>query len=211
MLVGIIGAMALIAGLISLYTVGEIRERQTLLAKLPDALKTAPGERTILTGRVADGIEPLRDHYVAFVREHYLSGTKSSGGWRHLDSGRQPLVVETAAGPYKIANTDYEFDSVVPAWREIEWWANDPGISGRLRIQGLASGSPILAIGRLKPKDGENVFYADVIVGASRAEYLQRLEDGRAHQWTGTIAFLIASALGLFLGWRGLGRAFGWR
>ena len=77
---------------------------------------------------------------------------------------------------------------------------------GAITIQGIAANAPIMAVGRLLPKDGQLSFRADSVVGVSRADYVQRLVEDRARGWELTGIYAVIAVLGLYGGWRGARR-----
>ena len=205
-----LAALAVVALLIStkaIVTGRDIANLQTLLATLPDVAKAAPGKPAILEGRISASVVPLYDEFVAYRRE------RREQGWRNLDSGKQPLEVDTASGTYLIGNDDYDLDRMISRWTDSKRDDEPPGyFRGAIRIAGLVANGPVMAIGRrLEDTAGRRVFHADRAVGLSRATYAERLKQDYA---TETHLAMVAGALAV-LGfaicgwqmWRRLGGA----
>jgi hypothetical protein len=175
-----LAAFASVAALISakaIVTRRDIADRQTLLATLPDVSTAAPGQLAIVDGRISASVAPLYGGFVAYRRE------RRGQGWRNLDSGKQPLDVDTASGSYLIGNDDYDFDRQILRWTDSKGDDVPPGyFRGAVRIAGLVANGPVMAIGYLEGKAGGRVFRADRVVGLSRAAYVQRLEQNYATQ-----------------------------
>jgi hypothetical protein len=173
-----LAALAAVAALISakaIVTGREIANLQTLLATLPDVATAAPGRLAILEGQISASVVPLHDEFVAYRRE------RREQGWKNLDSGKQPLEVETASGTYLIGNDDYDLDRMISRWTDSKRDDEPPDyIRGAVRIAGLVANGPVLAIGHLGDKTGGRVFHADRAVGLSRATYAERLKQDHA-------------------------------
>lgn len=191
----------------ALHTIWAISERQALVHGLPDVAAVAPGELAILDGRIAASVPTLHDEFVAYVRERHVSGKFVGRRWPRVDGALQPLTVETGTRTYTIGNDDYRFDRLLVAWSDANRWDEEATtFSGAIRIQGIAAGSPVMAVGRLLPKDGQLSFHANSVVGISRADYAQRLAEDRAFQWKFAGGAAALAVLGLYGGWRGVRR-----
>lgn len=203
MAVGIFGMLALAFSLISLYEIPALSRRQAEVLGLPDVSKAAPGEMAILDGRIVGPVSPLHDEFVAYLRERHARRGKAL-----VDQGGQPFAVETAAGVYRIGNSDYQFDRVIWDWTDSRRIDEPPTFAnGAVDIEGLVANGPVMAVGRLAPKDGTLYFDAESVVGLPRGVYAERLAKSREIQWKFAGVTAVLAALGLWVGWRGWRRA----
>ncbi|MCB1509458.1 MAG: hypothetical protein KDJ36_01035 [Hyphomicrobiaceae bacterium] len=154
------------------------------LTTLASADRSAPGARAFVTGTIAKDSKPLFRNFVAYVEERYGSepGIRASSKWLLVAAHRQPLSIDTAAGPLKITNTNYRLSdvgrpagvSVIAGWdhtgARVE---HSPSmLQGARRWRGLVAGGPATAVGTLTAK---GVFVAEYVVGLSRTEVLNQL------------------------------------
>lgn len=205
-LVGIGGLLCLFALGATLHTIWAISERQELVRTLPDVARAAPGETSILEGRIAASVPTVHREFVAYRRERYSVGQKYA--WGDVRTLTPPLAVEAGSRVYNIANDSYAFDRVLLQWTDAEHFERASSAWGRAyTFKGIVAGGPVMAVGRLIPAEGGALdFHADSVVGLSRAVYFDRLGADRPFQWKFAFWSALLAALGIYFGWRGVRR-----
>lgn len=154
------------------------------LTTLASADRSAPGARAFVTGTIAKDSKPLFRSFVAYVEERYGSrpGLRATSEWLLVATHRQPLAIDTAAGPVKITNAAYHLSEAGPSTGMTviaDWDHVDARIKqspstfeGARRWRGLVGGGPATAVGTVTAK---GVFVAEYVIGLSRADVLARL------------------------------------
>lgn len=202
-LAGIVGLLCVVGLGLTLHHIGSIAERQALVRSLPDVTRTAPGETAILDGRIAATEPPRYKEFVTYIRER-----RPRGGTRIVGKQTPAFAVDTGGRVYTIANTDYAFDRLLWNWTDHHRVDEEPTAwKGAVTIRGIVAGAPVMAVGRLVPREGGALdFQADSLVGLSRSTYFDRLTEAREISWrlAGTLA-LLAPIL-IYVGWRGVRR-----
>jgi hypothetical protein len=175
--VGLLGLLGLAIGIHFALSVRDGKKQHALISELPD-LRSASGSVGILEGRIAADAPPLRDGFVAYVREVYRGrpGRNSQSKWHFDHRQTQPLTVETPGGNVRISNTDYQFDTKLHDWTHAEVQESAPTFTqGAVRTRGLLPGKPVMIIGTVKPGTSGQEAVAHTIVGMDRGTYLQTL------------------------------------
>ena len=108
------GVLALTIGSMIYSGASEDRARHAFVSGLPDLLSAPRGERSILEGRISGTVRPIREEFVAYLREQYRSSTARTSRWVSLGGEVPPLTIETATGVVRVVNTDYAFDRAIP-------------------------------------------------------------------------------------------------
>lgn len=154
------------------------------LTTLASADRSAPGARTFVTGTIAKESKPLFRSFVAYVEERYGSrpGLRATSEWLLVATHRQPLAIDTAAGPVKITNAAYRLSEAGPStgvtviadWDHVgaRIKQSPSTFEGARRWRGLVGGGPVTAVGTVTAK---GVFVAEYVVGLSRVDVLARL------------------------------------
>lgn len=199
---------------LTLHHIWQVSDRQALVRTLPDVRQAAPGETAILEGRIAAS-EPARyKEFVAYIRERQRGGVGRSISWTEVvGQEKPPFSVEAGSRVYRIANRTYAFDRLLHHWMDAKRVDEGPTtFRSAITIQGLATQSPVMAVGRLVAASGDALaFHADSVVGLSRADYLDRLAGRRTSSWTFAAMLALLAPLLSYLGLRGVYRVMGWR
>lgn len=171
LITAILGLTALAGAVFGYFSAADLRARHAEVATLPDLLSAPRGERGLLEGRVALGVQPLRSGFVAFVREEYRRR-----GWESIEQAVQPMMLDTRRGPARIVNADYRLDRTIDEWHHVSGPESEPGwVSGAIRMGGLVTGRTVLVVGRLTPSGSNLEVSAEWVAGVTREAYLAEL------------------------------------
>lgn len=197
-LAGVGGLLALAMGAMALFDAAEDRARHAFVSRLPDLLSAPQGETGILEGRIAASAPPLREEFVAYLREERSGLRRSDTGWVSLGGKVQPLTIETGAGAVRVVNTDYTFDRAIREWTPSSREESPPtAMSGSIRIEGLVAGGSVMIVGRAGPSGAPDEIIAESIAGVDRKTYLDRLWQGQTRAQPFALGMLMLGPAGI--------------
>jgi hypothetical protein len=179
-------ALATCFGLLALYLAysfaagaPEARAYADNLAELPDARDARAGDTAAVDGKIAAEAPLLRDEFVVFERKQTQGKAYKGTKIVTIETGRQPLPIDTPRGRVRVVNDDYRLDDRFTDWTEVERNDTPPGwTQGGITIQGLTHGSPVLAVGVLEGDGDERTLRAETIVAGPKDAYLAQLRRG---------------------------------
>ncbi len=194
---GIIGPILIAVAFTLPIEAGAAREHTQLMTALPDAHSAGTGATALVSGRISNQTPLLRGDFVAYrrqqVRGTYRLGTETVT----IDSGTQPLTIETDAGPVRIVNNDYRFEDAHVEWAAAEAVDTPHTLTeAMIKIRGFQRSTPVVAVGRVEQAGEVVSVKAEFIVAGPRDAYLKRLGDASQSR-VGTV--LLIAAIGVLL------------
>ena len=175
------------------------------LAELPAVHDARAGDTVAVDGTIAADTPLLRDEFVVFERKQTQGKAPKGSEIVTIETGRQPLAIDTPRGRVRVVNDDYRFDDRFIDWTEIERRDTPPGwTEGGITIHGLTRGSPVLAVGTLESDGAEKTVRAETIVAGPKDAYIADLRRG-AGLWSDAVMPMlgIGVLLLLYAGWDG--------
>lgn len=196
-LAGSIGLLLLCVAIYMPIDAGEAREHAQRIAGLPDVHSGAIGDTVTVSGTIANETPLLRGDFVAYRRQQVQGGYRAGTETVTIDSGKQPLAIDTSGGRVRIVNNDYRFED-----RHVDWAAVDAVdtptsfTEAAITILGFKRSSPVVAAGIVTGVGDTISVKAEFVVVGPRDGYLAKL--GKASE-SPLGAVLILAAIGALL------------
>ncbi len=112
-----LAALAGGCGLLALYIAysfsagaPEARAYAGTLAQLPAVHDARAGDTVAVDGTIAADTPQLRDEFVVFERKQTQGKAPKGSEIVTIETGRQPLAIDTPRGRVRVVNDDYRFD-----------------------------------------------------------------------------------------------------
>lgn len=175
------------------------------LAELPAVHDARAGDTVAVDGTIAADTPQLRAEFVVFERKQTQGAPHKGSEIVTIETGRQPLAIDTPRGRVRVVNDDYRFDDRFIDWTEIKRRDTPPDwTEGGITIAGLTRGSPVLAVGTLESDGAERTVRAETIVAGPRDAYIADLRRG-AGLWSDAVMPVlgIGVLLLLYAAWDG--------
>ena len=151
------------------------------------------GERSTLSGTIAEDVPVLAHDFVVYVRyQHTKNQTRA------IDGLQQPLRIETDGEVVEIVNNDYVLDRWLGRWGHETREVSPPGwTSGSITAQGFLPRQSIMAVGRMI---AQGRFEAETVGAGPRDAYLESLT-ARSEWWLARPWLMIAPFLLMYAVW----------
>lgn len=204
-LAGSIGLVLLGVAINMPIEAGKAREHTQRIAALPDVHSGMIGDTVTVSGTIANETPLLRGDFVAYRRQQVKGGYRAGTETITVDSGKQPLAIDTSGGRVRIVNDDYRFED-----RHVDWAAADAVdtpttfTEAMITILGFKRSSPVVAVGVVTRVGDAVSVKAEFIVAGPRDAYLAKL--GKASESpVGTAVFMavVGALLLLYAFWDG--------
>ncbi|MFV9505278.1 MAG: hypothetical protein AB4911_12010 [Oscillochloridaceae bacterium umkhey_bin13] len=192
---------------IGVHLASQARTQAELAESLPAVGAASLAASTPNTPILVEGVispnnpTPFRD-FVAYVRQEFRGADQNGDEKWEEDERVTPRLWLEAAGPVRLANSDYAIEGPHQRWQEegLNW--NRRSQEGSKRYFGLVAGEPAIALGAVSAGAAGNELRAALVYGGTREQYIaaQRASLG----WMQPVGLAVALAGGgliLFATW----------
>lgn len=197
-LAGVVGLLLLGVAIYMPIKAGDAREHAQRIAGLPDVHSGTIGDTVTVSGTIANETPLLRGDFVAYRRQQVKGGYRAGTETVTVDSGKQPLVIDTSGGRVRIVNNDYRFEDKHVDWAAAEAVDTPTTFTeAMIKILGFKRSSPVVAVGVVTRVGDAVSVKAEFVVAGPRDAYVANL--GNASESPVGTALVLAAVGALLL------------
>jgi len=163
------------------------------------------GDTVSVSGTIANETPLLRGDFVAYRRQQVKGGYRAGTETVTIDSGKQPLAIDTGGGRVRIVNNDYRFEDRHEDWAAAEAVDTPTTFTeAMIKILGFKRTSAVAAVGVVTGVGDPVSVKAEFVVAGPRDTYLAKLgKAGESSILSALVLAVVGALLLLYAFWDG--------